>query len=159
MKEIHPFDPIIDEHSKVLILGTFPSLDSFKYQFYYAHKRNQFWKILSSIFGEKLESDKAKTLFLLKQHIALWDIIRSCERKNSSDSNLKNIEPQAINILLQTYPNIKKIFFTGKKAQQIYMKYFKQLPIEVQLLPSPSPAYAAMRFEEKREIYKRVLLY
>ncbi len=152
--ESHPFDPIINSDSEILILGTFPSLDSFKYQFYYAHKRNQFWKILSDIFNVTLEDDKTKVDFLLKNRIALWDIIQSCERKNSADSNLKNIIPQDIATLLINYPKIQKILFTGKKSEEIYMKYFKDLAIDTVSLPSPSPAYAAMRYEQKLQIYK-----
>ncbi len=152
--ENHPFEPIIDQNSKVLILGTFPSLDSFKYQFYYAHKRNQFWKILSDIYDVTLLNDEAKVDFLLKNRIALWDIVKSCERKNSADSNLKNIIPHDIPALLSQYPNIKNIFFTGKKAEQIYRRYFKDIEIDTAALPSPSPAYAAMGYEEKLKYYK-----
>jgi hypoxanthine-DNA glycosylase len=128
-KEYHPFEPIIDQNSEILILGTFPSLDSFKYQFYYAHKRNQFWKILSDIFKVTLNSDKEKIDFLFSTHIALWDVVKSCERKNSADSNLKNVVAHDIRVLLNSYPNIKKILFTGKKAEAIYKRYFKDLNI------------------------------
>jgi hypoxanthine-DNA glycosylase len=152
-KENHPFEPIINQNSKILILGTFPSLDSFKYHFYYAHKRNQFWKILSEIFDVPLSDDKEKVDFLLKNYIALWDMVQSCERKNSADSNLKNIMPHDIPALLSQYPNIQKILFTGKKAEQIYMRYFKDLEINTAVLPSPSPAYAAMSYFEKLKQY------
>lgn len=158
MHEIHPFDPIIDQNSKTLILGTFPSLDSLKYQFYYAHKRNQFWKILSEIFDVSFENDKEKVEFLLCHKIALWDIVKSCERKNSADSNLKNCTPHDIPELLSKYPNIKKILFTGKKAEKIYMLHFKDLEVQVFVLPSPSPAYASMRYEEKLECYKILIV-
>jgi len=157
-KEFHPFDPIINEASEVLILGTFPSLDSLKYQFYYAHKRNQFWKILGDIYDVSFKDDKAKVDFLLKNRIALWDIIYSCERKNSADSNLKNITPQDMPTLLSTYPNIQKILFTGKKAEAVYFKHFKSLSIETCTLPSPSPAYAAMSYLEKLKEYRCHLL-
>jgi len=156
-REYHPFEPIIDQNSKVLILGTFPSLDSFKYQFYYAHKRNQFWKIISDIFDISLSSDKEKTDFLLKSNIALWDIVKSCERKNSADSNLKNIVANDIKSLLNSYPNIEKILFTGKKSEAIYMKHFQDIDIQTVVLPSPSPAYAAMSYEKKLDFYKKEL--
>lgn len=153
-KERHPFKPIINQDSEMLILGTFPSLDSFKYQFYYAHKRNQFWKILGEIFNVTFEDDSDKVDFLFKNRIALWDIIQYCERTNSADSNLRNIVPQDIPTLLRVYPNIKKILFTGKKAEALYLKYFKSLEIETISLPSPSPAYAAMRYADKLKEYR-----
>jgi hypoxanthine-DNA glycosylase len=75
----HPFEPLIDENSKILILGTFPSVDSFKNNFYYGHKRNQFWKILSTIYGVELSNDSQKIEFLKNKNIALWDISKKAE--------------------------------------------------------------------------------
>ena len=156
-KFTHPFDPLIDNESKILILGTFPSLDSFKFDFYYAHKRNQFWKILGEIFQMPIETKEEKIALLKKHKIALWDVIKACSRKNSSDVNLKDIELNDIPTLLTQYPSIKKVAFTGKKAQQLYNKLYKDFPIETLLLPSPSPAYAAMRYEQKVQRYRELL--
>lgn len=156
--EVHPFDPIIDEASKILILGTFPSLDSMKYAFYYAHKRNQFWKILSDIFETPLTDEASKIALLLRRNLALWDIVYACDRKNSADTNLKNIIPQDIPALLNRYPNINQICFTGRKAQAIFLKHYGSLEIKTTLLPSPSPAYAAMPYTKKRELYQNILL-
>lgn len=156
MKSSHPFPPIIDKNSKILILGTFPSIDSFKDEFYYGHKRNQFWKIMGDIFGTEFNKRKEKIEFLKNKNIALWDIIKSCERKNSLDSNLKNIEVNDIKLLLKKYPNIEVLFFTGKKAFEVYNKNFK-LNIESIYLPSPSPAYAKMKYIEKLTIWKENL--
>ncbi len=153
----HPFKPIIFPDSSKLILGTFPSLDSFSQNFYYAHKRNQFWKILALLYHQSCESQEEKIALLKSHHLALWDVVESCERKNSSDSNLKKPLLQDIPALLQNYPAIKQIYFTGQKAHQLYHKKFSTLDIETVVLPSPSPAYAKMRFEEKCEQY-RVLL-
>ena len=150
----HPFKPIIFRDTKVLILGTFPSLDSFKYEFYYAHKRNQFWKILEDIFDVKLENEAKKIEFLKKSKIALWDIVKSCQRKNSSDTNLKNIRCNDIPKLLQDYPSIIKIGFTGQKSYKLYQKHFSDLHVETSVLPSPSSAYAKMSIKEKTKIYK-----
>ena len=149
----HPFPPIIDNSSKVLLLGTFPSLDSFSNNFYYAHSKNQFWKILENIFNVKLDSIEDKKSFLTSHHIALWDVIKSCTRKNSSDANLKDIELNDIETLLKKYPNIKAIGFTGQRAYKLFKKEFC-LEVELVVLPSPSPAYAKMRIEEKIEVYK-----
>ncbi len=151
----HPFEPIIYDDTKVLILGTFPSIDSFKYDFYYAHKRNQFWKILSEIFSMPSTTRKEKIRLLKTNKIGLWDIVSSCERKNSSDTNLKNCTLHDISKLLKKYPAIKKIAFTGQKAAKLYQKEYKNSPIQTVTLPSPSPAYASMSITEKKEIYQK----
>lgn len=153
------FPPIIFEDSEILILGTYPSLQSFEEGFYYAHPRNQFWKILSDLCSEAASTVEEKKSLLKKHRFALWDTCHTCIRQNgnSSDLNLSEIEPNDIALLLEKFPTITKICFTGKKAQSIYYKHFARLAIETALLPSPSPAYQAMRFEEKKAIYKREL--
>ena len=153
----HPFDPIIDQNTRILFLVSFPSIASFEQAFYYAHPRNAFWPIMESIFGVTLESNEAKKLFCLKKGIGLWDVIGSCERSNSSDTNLKNCIPNDFKKLLADYPHIQALGFTGKKSYDLFQKYFKDLVIEKVLLPSTSPAHAAMKREEKEEIYKRFL--
>ncbi len=150
----HPFAPILDTNTRILFLGSFPSIASFEQSFYYAHPRNAFWPIMESIFGVTFESNEAKKLFCLEKGIGLWDVIGSCERSNSSDTNLKNCIPNDFEKLLLDYPNIRAVAFTGKKSHDLFMKYFKNLNVEKVLLPSTSPAYAAMKFEEKKEIYK-----
>lgn len=157
MTYTHPFTPILDANTRVLFLGSFPSIASFEKAFYYAHPRNTFWPIMESIFGVKLESNEAKRLFCLEKEIGLWDVIASCERSNSSDTNLKNCIPNDFEKLLTDHPNIQALAFTGKKSYDLFIKYFKDLEIEKILLPSTSPAHAAMKQEEKEEIYKRFL--
>jgi len=154
---IHPFPPILDEHTHVLFLGSFPSIASFEQAFYYAHPRNAFWPILEAIFDVQLETNEAKKAFCLEKGIGLWDVIGSCERSNSSDTNLKNCIPNDFEKLLHEYPNIQVLAFTGKKSHDLFMKFFKDLEIEKVLLPSTSPAHAAMKFEEKKAIYKTFL--
>lgn len=153
----HPFKPLLFSDTKILILGTFPSIDSFKYDFYYAHKRNQFWKILSEIYKMPIETKEQKIALLQRAKIGLWDIVASCERKNSSDSNLRNCTLHDIPRVLAEYPSIERIAFTGQKAAQLYLKEYKDLPIETVVLPSPSPAYASMRYEEKKKVYLKIL--
>ncbi len=155
---IHPFKPILFPDTKILILGTFPSLDSFKYDFYYAHKRNQFWKILSEIYEMPVETNEQKIALLKKAKIGLYDIVASCERENSSDANLKNCILTDIPAILKLYPSIELIAFTGQKAAKLYQKEFKELDIDTIVLPSPSPAYAAMPYETKKAIYENTLL-
>jgi len=93
---------------------------------------------------------------LQKHNIALWDVVGSCSRQNSLDSNLKDIEPNDIEKLLRDFPNIQKIYFTSKTAQKIYNKYFKHLKIPTYYLASPSPAYAALKYEEKLKRWKEI---
>ena len=157
--EHHPFKPIIFPDSKILILGSFPSLKSFEEGFYYAHPRNQFWPLLAEVFGEDISSIEKKTALCKKHHLALWDSAKSLKRdnKNSSDQNLKEIEANDFKQLLSEYPSIETVFFTGKKSEAIFNKAYKDLPVKKALLPSPSPAYAAMPFEEKLEVYKALL--
>lgn len=95
---------------------------------------------------------------LKRHHLALWDVISGCERKNSLDSNLKACTPNDIPGLLKRYPGIEKILFTGAKAEELFGRFFKDLKIETTRLPSPSPAYAAMTFNEKLKRYKEALL-
>lgn len=157
MTYVHPFDPIINENTRVLFLGSFPSIASFEQAFYYAHPRNAFWPIIESIFGVKLETNDAKRTFCLEQGIGLWDVIGSCERSNSSDTNLANCVPNNFRVLLTRYPNIRAIGFTGKKSYDLFMKYYRDLEVEKVLLPSTSPAHAAMKREEKERLYREFL--
>ena len=154
----HPFAPIIDETSKILILGSFPSLKSFENDFYYAHPRNQFWPILSDIFQKPAKTRQERIELLKSNGIALWDVVGACERTNSADSNLKSCEPNDILGLLKRFSNIRAILFTGRKAENLYRRHFPHLDFKTFLLPSPSPAYAAMPFEEKKKRWRSILL-
>lgn len=153
----HPFPPLLDHNTQILFLGSFPSIASFEQAFYYAHPRNAFWPILEEIFDVHLESNEAKKAFCFEHGIGLWDVIGSCERSNSSDTNLKKCVPNDFEKLLRDYPNIKAIAFTGKKSHDLFMKFYKELSIEKMLLPSTSPAHAAMKFEDKKEIYENFI--
>jgi double-stranded uracil-DNA glycosylase len=156
----HPFSPIVFSNTKVLILGTFPSLKSFENNFYYAHPRNQFWKILEKIFDLPITTKSEKIALCKIKKIGLWDVCQSVDRasSNSSDTNLTNITPNDISTLLKAYPHIKTILFTGKKAQSLYKKHFDTLAINTMLLPSPSPAYASVSIEEKTRTYQNCFL-
>ncbi len=151
----HPFQPIVFPDTAILVLGTFPSLDSFKYDFYYAHPRNQFWRILSDVFHFQAETPEQKIELLQTYRLGLWDIIASCERKNSSDTNLKKCILHDIPTLLRHYPNITTIAFTGEKAAALYQKKYAHLHVKTITLPSPSPAYAGMTYVAKREAYEK----
>lgn len=137
----HPFEPIYDKNSRILILGTMPSIKSRQKNFYYAHPQNKFWKVLSIVFKEKMPvTEIQKTEFLLRHHIALWDVLFSCEIENSSDSSIKNPKVNAIELLIKK-TKIKVIFTNGKKAYTLYQKYVYPITkIKAISLPSTSPA-------------------
>ena len=158
MLAFHPFEPFIPVDAEVLILGSFPSIKSFEDNFYYAHLQNQFWRLLAAVYDEAIpKSIEEKKNFLQKHKIALWDMVQSCERENSLDSNLKNIKVNDIEGFLDKHATIQKICFTGKTSQKIYDKNFSHLDIPTYYLPSSSPAYRAMKFDEKVEVYRSVL--
>ncbi|RLA69491.1 MAG: DNA-deoxyinosine glycosylase [Epsilonproteobacteria bacterium] len=155
-KLIHPFEPLIDAHSLVLILGSFPSIKSFELDFYYAHPRNQFWPIMGELFDADVTTVKSRKALAHSKHFALWDVYGSLIRKdgNSSDTNLSQLIPNDLTELLKKYPKIKHIFCTGKKSYDGVKKHFKAIDLPVTLLPSSSPAYAAMKYDEKLRHYK-----
>jgi len=153
----HPFDPIVFSDTNILILGSFPSIKSFENNFYYAHPRNQFWKILSMMTGYPANT-RDQRIWLLKQaRFGLWDMVRSCSRENSLDSSLENEEVNDIPGLLERYPSITKLAFTGRKAQALFEMHFDYLEIERVYLPSPSSAYAKMTLQQKAESYQEKL--
>jgi len=153
----HPFEPIVFPDTETLILGTFPSIRSFEERFYYAHPRNQFWKILEAITGYPVNNRDQKIWLLKQNRLGLWDMVAACKRETSLDTSLKAIVPNDIEALLRRYPSIRTVAFTGKKAQTLFQRHFGHLDVRQVYLPSPSPAYAAMRFEQKADIYKKAL--
>jgi len=155
MKEIHNIVPFYDQDSKILILGSFPSVKSREEGFFYAHPQNQFWRLLADIFEEKLPNNiQEKKIFLTKHHIALWDVIKECEIKNSSDQSIKNVIPNDIEKIVKE-SQIKTIFTTGKTATKLYEKYIlKKIKQTSYYLPSTSPLYASMSYEQKKEHYQ-----
>jgi len=153
----HPFDPIVFNDTQTLILGSFPSIKSFENSFYYAHPRNQFWKILERVTGYPVNNRDQKIWLLKETKLGVWDMIASCQRDNSLDSSLEDEIVNDIPALLAKYPSITKLAFTGKKAQALFETHFGHLDIERVYLPSPSPAYAAMTLDEKVAEYAKQL--
>lgn len=150
MKVSHPLTPIYNKNSKVLILGTIPSIKSREIGFYYGNPKNRFWKTLSKVFEEEIgESKREKINFLLKHNIALFDVLKSCDISSSSDNTIKNPIPNNLNKIIKN-SNIKYIFTTGKKAYELYMKYcYEDTGIKAIYLPSTSPANCPKGIEEK----------
>lgn len=153
----HPFNPIVFKESETLILGSFPSIDSFDKSFYYAHPRNQFWKLLSAITAYPINNRDQKLWLLKEAKLGLWDMVAHCSRDNSLDTSLENIEVNDLASFLEMHPNIKKVAFTGRLAEKLYKMNFDYLEVETVYLPSPSAAYAKMSFEQKLAIYKEKL--
>ena len=145
---IHPIPPVYDENSKVLILGSFPSVKSREACFFYGHPQNRFWKLIALVFEDELpETVEEKRAFLLRHNIAVWDVIKSCDIVGSSDSSIRNVVPNDLSIILNA-ANIESIYVNGKTAFKYYEKYTKPLiQREAICLPSTSPANAAWNLE------------
>jgi hypoxanthine-DNA glycosylase len=148
MNIIHPIDPVFDQNSKILILGSFPSVKSRETGFFYGHPQNRFWKVTAGVCGEPVpETVEEKKAFLLRNHIALWDVIRSCEIVGSSDSSIRNVEVNDLTLILNA-AEIREIYVNGKTALKFYEKYTQPLIKRPAVcLPSTSPANAAWNLE------------
>ncbi|MBQ7352854.1 MAG: DNA-deoxyinosine glycosylase [Clostridia bacterium] len=154
----HPIEPLYDENSKILILGSFPSVKSRESKFFYGHSQNRFWKVISRIFNEKEpKSVEEKKSFLKRNNIAVWDVIASCEITGSSDSSIKNVIANDLSVILNV-ANIERIFVNGKTAEKYYNKYIKdKIKREAICLPSTSPANAMWSFERLLNEWKNKL--
>ena len=154
MKVKHPFAPVYNKNSKVLILGSFPSPKSREANFYFAHPQNRFWFVLADIFNENLPTSiKNKKEFLLKHNIALWDVIESCEIIGASDSSIKDVKVNDISSLI-SQTNIKAIFCLGNTATKLYKKH---VDANCFTLPSTSPANCAVKYDELKDKFKQIL--
>ncbi len=155
MKIIHPIPPIYDQESKILILGSFPSVKAREEGFFYGHPQNRFWKVAAKVFDEPVpESIDEKRQFLLRNHIAVWDVIHSCEIEGSSDSSIRNVKTNDLRQILD-HAQIVEIYVNGKTAEKYYKKYIEpDIGIKAHCLPSTSPANAAWSFERLVETWK-----
>lgn len=144
----HTFDPVYDEDSEILILGTFPSVKSREQNFYYGHPQNRFWRVLANLTEEEVpETIEEKKAMLLKHHIAVWDVVLSCDIIGSSDSSIRNVVPADINRVLQN-SRVTKIYANGDKAYHLYRKYCQaSTGRKAEKLPSTSPANAIFTLE------------
>lgn len=144
----HTIDPVYNSHSNVLILGTFPSVKSREQHFFYAHPQNRFWKVIATLTKTPLPTTvEAKKAMLLANHIALWDVIQSCEITGSSDSSIKNVVPTDFTNLLEQ-SNIQHIYANGAMAHKLYQTYCEATTHRpIIKLPSTSPANAACSLE------------
>lgn len=153
----HPIPPVYDANSEILILGSFPSVKSREIGFFYGHKQNRFWKVTSAVFNEKTpESLEEKKEFLLRNHIAVWDVIASCEIKGSSDASIKNVKANDLSVILDN-SRVEQIYVNGKTAEKMYNRYiFPSLKRECIVLPSTSPANAAWNTDKLVNEWKAI---
>ncbi len=154
----HEFEPVYNQNSRILILGTFPSVKSREQRFYYGHPQNRFWKVIAALTNAPVpDSIPEKKALLLSNGIAVWDVIASCDISGSSDTSIKNVIPADIPSILPN-SSVKQIYGNGAKACQLYDKYLlPKTNMPIQKLPSTSPANAAFSLEKLIENWKIIL--
>lgn len=159
-ERIFSFPPVVSKDSRILILGSVPGVKSLEKQQYYAHPQNKFWRIIFELLDETFsESYEDRMNVLKKHHIALWDVIDSCERKGSLDSEIRNEEANRVKELLEEYPNIQAVFSNGQKSYKNLQRMLgKDHGYSIFLLPSTSPLHT-MAYEKKLEAWKKILNY
>ena len=155
----HNIEPVYDQDSRILILGSFPSIKSREAKFFYHHPQNRFWKVMAALTDENVPMtiDEKKEL-LHKHHIALWDTIYSCDIVGSSDSSIKNVVPTDIEPIINN-SKITKIFCNGNTSGKYYKKYQQNnIGIEAVVLPSTSPANAAFSLERLIDAWQKLIV-
>ncbi len=155
---VHPFGPLYDERSEVLILGSLPSVKSREQNFFYGHPQNRFWPLLAALFGERPpKTVEEKRALALRHRVALWDVIYSCDIVGSSDSSIRSVVPTEFRPILEG-SNVKRIFCNGRTSGLYYKKYQeKTLQIGAEVLPSTSPANAAWTMERLMDAWRVIL--
>ena len=153
----HEFAPIYDEYSQILILGTLPSVKSRENHFYYGHPQNRFWKLLAYLTQAQIpETIEQKKSFLLEHHIAVWDVIKSCEIEGSSDASIRDVIPNDLSEILKI-ADIQTIYTNGGKAYELYCKYIYPVNgIKAHKLPSTSPANAGYSLDRLKEAWAEI---
>ena len=155
---LHEIHPVFNTDSRILILGSFPSVKSRESQFFYGHPRNRFWNLIATLTDEPLPVGiEEKKSLLLAHHIAVWDVIASCDIEGSSDSSIRNVVPNDLAYIIGR-SRITRIYANGAKSKQLYDKYLaKELGIEAVQLPSTSPANAAYSVERLLEYWQKII--
>lgn len=154
---LHPIPPVYDSTSRILILGSFPSVKSREAMFFYGHPQNRFWRVAAQVFGEPVPMTVPdRKAFLLRNHIAAWDVIASCRIEGSSDASIKDVTVNDLRQILETAP-IRQIYVNGKTAEKMYQKYTQPVTGRPCIcLPSTSPANAAWGMERLAEAWRRI---
>lgn len=156
---VHPIPPLYDENSRLLILGSFPSVKSREQMFFYGHPQNRFWRVLAAVFGESVPvTTDEKRALALGHGVALWDVIASCEIEGSADSSIRAVRPNDLSPILSAAP-IERIFVNGATAMKYYKKYTEPaVGRRAVRLPSTSPANAAWSLERLIEAWASALV-
>lgn len=154
----HEFEPVFNKESRILILGSFPSVKSREQQFYYGHPQNRFWKVIAGLTGYPVpQTIEEKKAMLLENRIAVWDVIAECEIIGSSDSSIKNVRPADLNRILQE-ADIQQIYANGNTAKKLFERFQRQCcGRDIIGLPSTSPANAAFSLERLLEAWNCIL--
>lgn len=156
-KIIHPIPPLYREDSRILILGSFPSVKSRESEFFYGHPQNRFWKVMAAVFEDRVPADvPERRAFLLRHRIAAWDVIHSCTIRGSSDASIKDVIANDLSVILDN-AKIRQIYVNGKTAEKMYRKYIEpEIGRKAVCLPSTSPANAAWSLERLISAWKVV---
>ena len=155
----HTFDPVFNEESKILILGSFPSVKSRENQFFYGHPQNRFWKVMANVLNwEVPETIEEKKEMLLTNHVAVWDVIASCSIIGSSDTSIKDVVVNDFSKILEN-SKVEHIYVNGGKAYELYHKYAEKITgMKAVKLPSTSPANAAWNLEKLQKAWKDAIV-
>jgi len=156
---VYSFPPVADDRARVLVLGSMPGVLSLAENQYYAHPRNLFWPIMGSLFGAGRDVAYEQRLRLLQDHrIALWDVLHSCQRDGSLDSDIQCEVANNFATFFNTYPQITHVFFNGGKAESSFRKHVRDVGqgLVMTRLPSTSPAHASLSFEEKLAAWSQI---
>ena len=151
----HPFGPLYNENSRVLILGSFPSVKSREQNFFYGHPQNRFWKVVAAVFGRPVPASiEEKKALILESGLALWDSIASCEITGSSDASIRNVRANDIGVILDSC-RIERIYCNGRKSHELYQRYIMpRTGREAECLPSTSPANAQWTLDRLTEAWR-----
>ena len=154
----HTFDPVFDAESKILILGSFPSVKSRENNFFYGHPQNRFWKVMANVLNWKMPTTiEEKRKMLLENHVAVWDVIASCSILGSSDTSIKDVVVNDFSKILEN-SKVERIYVNGGKAYELYHKYAEKVTgIKAVKLPSTSPANAAWSLEKLTKTWKEII--
>lgn len=156
--QLHTIAPVYDENSRILILGSFPSVKSREAAFFYGHPQNRFWRVLAAVLGEETPQTAAEKKSLLLRHgVALWDVIASCDVAGSSDASITNVVPNDLSRILDTVP-VRRIFCNGGTAYRFYRRYDETVWGKAEALPSTSPTNARSSVQALTERWRVALV-
>lgn len=162
MSHIHSFAPVGNADARILILGSMPGRKSLEQNQYYAHPLNAFWKIMGELVGAyPVLSYEERLVILRSSGIALWDVLASCKRETSLDSDIKHESANDFESFFAQHPHITQVFFNGSKAEQCFRKFVQNRqalpPLTFHRLPSTSPTHAGLRYADKLQVWRNAI--